>query len=169
MVAGTLSLDSGLMRAVAFLALFVISIAACGGGGASSTTSATPSTGAPAATTTPSPTTSATAAPATTTSTTEPTTTTAPTTTDPGPATYEFAVTGSTVEGPDRIEASVGEEIVIVVAADVADEVHLHGYDLYADVGPGDSATLEVVTDIPGIFEMELEGARLVLTELVVR
>ena len=78
-------------------------------------------------------------------------------------------MTGSTVAGPDRIEASVGEEIVIVVTADVADEVHLHGYDLFADVAPGDSATLEVVTDIPGIFEMELEGARLVLTELVVR
>lgn len=87
----------------------------------------------------------------------------------PSGADLEFTVVAGSVDGPDRIEATVGEEIVITVSADVTDEVHLHGYDLFADVAPGAPARLDVVTDIPGIFEMELEGARLVVTELEVR
>lgn len=144
--------------------LIVAALTACGGDGATATTttttSATTTTTARPSTTSASPTTKA---PATT-------TTVPPTTTTSAAApTYEFTVVAGSVDGPDRIEATVGEEIVITVSADVTDEVHLHGYDLFADVAPGAPARLDVVTDIPGIFEMELEGARLVVTELEVR
>ena len=152
------------MRGVAALVLIVAALTACGGDGATATTttttSATTTTTARPSTTSASPTTTA---PATT-------TTVPPTTTTSAAApTYEFTVVAGSVDGPDRIEATVGEEIVITVSADLTDEVHLHGYDLFADVAPGAPARLEVVTDIPGIFEMELEGARLVVTELEVR
>jgi len=54
------------------------------------------------------------------------------------------------------------------VTADVVDEVHVHGYDLFADVAPGAPATINFVADIPGVWEVELEGAGALLVELEV-
>lgn len=68
-----------------------------------------------------------------------------------------------------RHDISVGEVISIVVSADVADHVHVHGYDLTAPVGPDEDATIMFATDVPGVFEVELEEAGLPLTELLVR
>ncbi len=64
---------------------------------------------------------------------------------------------------------ALGGTLVITVAADVSDEVHLHGYDVLADVAPGQPAILEVAATIPGVFEVELEGARLELAVIEVR
>jgi hypothetical protein len=156
------------MRGAASFVLFVLVLTACSGDGAATTTTAAASTATAGPTATEAPTTTMPPVAATTT-TAAPTTTSAAPTTTAGPATYYFTVAAGSVQGPEKIEAAVGEEIVIVVSADVADEVHLHGYDVFADVAPDTPARLEVVTDIPGIFELELEGARLVLSELEVR
>ncbi|WP_193345672.1 hypothetical protein [Blastococcus saxobsidens] len=43
-----------------------------------------------------------------------------------------------------------------MVTSDVADEVHLHGYDVSAPVAPGEPATLTFDATIPGVFELEL-------------
>ncbi len=58
---------------------------------------------------------------------------------------------------------------VPALTADVTDEVHVHGYDYYLDLTPGVAVELAFVADIPGIFEIELEGSGLLLFELVVR
>jgi hypothetical protein len=55
------------------------------------------------------------------------------------------------------------------VRSDVADHVHLHGYDLMRDVAPGAPAQLVFTADIPGRFEIELEDRHLQLAELEVR
>jgi len=139
-------------------------VAACGGTTAVPSTPVVVTTGAPAVTATTSP------LPVTTTmSPLRTTTTITPDTTVSGPAAYEFTVAGDTVAGPERIDVALGESIVIVVTADVADEVHLHGYDLTAEVTPDTPARLEVLASIPGIFEIELEDANVPLTELEVR
>ncbi len=57
----------------------------------------------------------------------------------------------------------------LVVTSDVADEVHLHGYDKSVDVTAGGTATLTVLAKIPGVFEVELESRKLVLTQLQVQ
>jgi hypothetical protein len=54
------------------------------------------------------------------------------------------------------------------VDADVADEVHVHGYDLVADVAPGSPAELTFLADIPGVFEVELESSHVELLRLEV-
>jgi len=63
------------------------------------------------------------------------------------------------VQGSTQFTASRGEPVTIVVRADVSDEVHLHGYDLHADVSPGEPGTIEFVADAAGVFECELEDA----------
>ena len=70
--------------------------------------------------------------------------------------------------GGGTVQVSQGDRVVITVEADVPDEVHLHGYDIKADVAPGSPATIELTADVPGICECELEDAGRVLFELEV-
>jgi hypothetical protein len=70
------------------------------------------------------------------------------------------------VRGPTEFTVSQGERVQIVVHADVTDEVHLHSYDLHADVAPGEPARIEFVADVAGVFECELEDASTLLFQL---
>jgi hypothetical protein len=76
---------------------------------------------------------------------------------------------GEVVGGLKRTTVDQGENVAIVVAADVADEVHLHGYDKSADAAPGKPARLVFVASIPGRFEVELEDRGLQIADLEVR
>jgi hypothetical protein len=131
----------------------VLTVAACDGDDSSQATGATTTT----ATTTTTISGSATSG--------EPTTTTEPAT----PA-IEVRVAGGKVQGGVRREqVRRGDAVVLRVVADVADEVHLHGYDRSADVGPGKPAQISFTADIPGVFEVELEQRKQKLLELEVR
>jgi plastocyanin len=84
----------------------------------------------------------------------------------------EIAVTVSDgeVETDSRqIMVQRGTEVTFEVTADSSDELHVHGYDLFADVAPGTPARLSVTADIPGAFEVELEQSGMRLVELQVR
>jgi hypothetical protein len=70
------------------------------------------------------------------------------------------------VQGPTSFTVTQGDRVRIVVDADVSDEVHLHGYDLMADVTPEDPARIDFVANAAGVFEVELEDAGELLFEL---
>jgi hypothetical protein len=91
------------------------------------------------------------------------------TTEAPPATTIEISVSGGAVDGPGRVSVPLGDVIVLTVTADVTDEVHFHGYDRSVDVAPGQSAILEVEAVIPGVFEVELESARLELVVVEVK
>lgn len=95
--------------------------------------------------------------------------TTAATTTAGVETVIKVGYANGTITGGGRQEAPLGSTISIVVTSDVADEVHLHGYDKKVDVTPGAPATLTFTADIPGIFEVELESLGLKLIDLVVK
>ena len=80
----------------------------------------------------------------------------------------EVEVEDGNVEGPGDVEVQQGERVRLVVEADVSDEVHVHGYDLLADVSPNEPAVIVFRANAPGVFEVELEGAGLQLLELTV-
>ncbi len=63
---------------------------------------------------------------------------------------------------------TLGNHVVITINSDVADEVHLHTYDLKGDVVADGQLVFEFDADIAGIFEMELEGSHLQILELTV-
>lgn len=82
----------------------------------------------------------------------------------------EVTVAGGEVQGVgSAVDVEQGREVRLVVTADVADEVHVHGYDLFVAVAPGSPATVDFTADIPGAFEVELEERGLRLFELRVR
>ena len=62
-----------------------------------------------------------------------------------------------------------GEQVTLVITADVADEVHVHGYDLTAELAPGTPAELTFDATLPGVFEVELHDAGTVLLTLQVQ
>jgi Ni/Co efflux regulator RcnB len=59
-----------------------------------------------------------------------------------------------------------GERVRFRVRSDVAEELHIHGYDRYVDVAPGRTATVSFPATIEGIFEIELHGAGVQLASL---
>ena len=75
---------------------------------------------------------------------------------------------GGTVSRVERFDVPLDGAVRMVVTADITDEIHLHGYDLHADVAPGQEAVLEFEATIPGVFEIELEGAGVLIGELQV-
>ena len=83
--------------------------------------------------------------------------------------TIEVGYAGGTITGGGKRSVALRQTVVIEVTSDVADEVHLHGYDKKADAAPGTVATITFVADKPGIFEVELEKKGLRLFELEVK
>lgn len=61
-----------------------------------------------------------------------------------------------------------GDSVVLVVESDVADEVHVHGYDVSRDVAPGRTARIAFVANLPGRFEVELEERGVQIADLTV-
>jgi len=64
---------------------------------------------------------------------------------------------GEPVGGVRELEYSAGEQVRFRVESDVADEVHVHGYDLTEDVPAGGRVNFSFPAEIEGIFEVELE------------
>lgn len=115
----------------------------------------------------------ATTAAPTTTAETEPDTTTQPATTTtiavvPEPVRVVFR-DGRVRGGVQTFPFEQGDQIRLIVRADVADHVHVHGFDLVADVAPGQPAQFTFRADLTGSFEVELEDRGLPLVELQVR
>lgn len=84
----------------------------------------------------------------------------------PERTTIEVTYRNGEVEGPTAFTATQGDRVRIIVRADVTDEVHLHSYDLHADVAPGEPARIDFVADVAGVFECELEDASTLLFQL---
>jgi len=76
---------------------------------------------------------------------------------------------GQPVGGVKRPEIEKDAQVVIVVRSDVSDHIHLHGYDLLADVAPGQPARIRFQADLTGRFDIELEDRALLIAELRVR
>ena len=70
--------------------------------------------------------------------------------------------------GPLRVAGHRGDTLRFAVVSDEADELHVHGYDLGADLAPGTPATVEFDATIPGVFEVELHDAGTLLLSLQV-
>ena len=97
------------------------------------------------------------------------TTTTTDTTPPPGPTEIRIVVVnGAPKGGIVRETVDKGDRVVLVVKSDVADEIHLHGYDVSRDVEAGKTVRLPFKATIPGRFEVELEGRGVQIADITV-
>ena len=99
----------------------------------------------------------------------QPTTVASAVASDSAQQTIALTVAGGKVTGQTgRVKVSLGTRLRITVTADVADEVHVHVYDLKQNVSPASPTSIEFIADKPGQIEVELEKAKLTLTRLLV-
>lgn len=67
-----------------------------------------------------------------------------------------------------QVEVERGSTVLLAVSTDVADEIHLHGYERLAPTSPGDRAVLSFTADRPGVFTAELEHSGVGLLEVAI-
>src|ERR1700722_4851327 len=67
---------------------------------------------------------------------------------------------GRLASGKSVIQVHRGEQVVLRFKSNTADELHLHGYDLYARITPQETAVLEFSANRTGRFTMELHQAQ---------
>jgi ABC-type glycerol-3-phosphate transport system substrate-binding protein len=99
------------------------------------------------------------------------TTTTSETTTTAAAKPVEVKIVvenGAPKGGIVRQTVSQGDDVVLVVTSDVADEIHLHGYDKSKDVPAGGTIRLPFTATLPGRFEVELEQRGVQIADLTV-
>lgn len=76
------------------------------------------------------------------------------------PAVQQIAVTGGKpAGGVQQIKVAKGDRVRFAVTSDVADEIHVHGYDFHKDVTAGGSVSFDFKATIDGKFDIELENA----------
>lgn len=138
------------------LLLVAVVVAACGGESAD-----TPSTQVTTTTTVPATTTTVADG---TTSTSEPTPTTSTVAEDP--YTFDIVIEGTEVTGGGRLSVPLGETVTLRFTSDVADEVHIHGYDIFVELQPGETVEESFTADIPGVVEIETHHGGLILANL---
>ena len=133
------SLTRRLVPAAVVAVVVAVGLGACGGGDGTGAVT-TSSTGADQATTSSPPTTAASTS-----------------TTGSERTTVVVRYAGGVVDAPNEVEAEVGDEVVILATSDVAEEIHVHTYDLRLDLAPGVAGELSFTAAIPGVHEVELE------------
>lgn len=78
-------------------------------------------------------------------------------------------VEGAPQGGIVRETVQKNDRVVLVITSDVADEVHLHGYDVTRDVSAGGTVRLPFTASLPGRFEVELEDRGAQIADLTVQ
>jgi FtsP/CotA-like multicopper oxidase with cupredoxin domain len=147
---------------LAVAALGAATLTGCASGSSSAAPASTTAS-APAATT------STAATPSASTASETPAQTPTPTPTAEGQL-VEITVAKGKVTGPKgRVKVKKGSTVTLRVTSDVADEIHLHGYDKHADVEKGGTADLTFKATLAGVFEVELEEKALQLVQLQVQ
>jgi hypothetical protein len=86
---------------------------------------------------------------------------------EPPPATI-VVKGGEPVGGVAELSFAKGGRIRFVVESDVADHVHLHGYDVFEDVPAGGRVEFDLPATLEGVFEVELEDRVVPLAEITV-
>jgi copper(I)-binding protein len=72
--------------------------------------------------------------------------------------TIHITYAGGKVSGVSAVvKVKQNSTVALIVTSDVADEVHLHGYNKMADVTKGGTVTIVFKATLPGKWEVELE------------
>ncbi len=86
-----------------------------------------------------------------------------------GPTVRTISITvrgGQATGDTGRVTVALGTPITVSVTSDVADEIHVRGYDRKAAVAAGSTGSISFTANAPGVFEVELAGSKLQLVAL---
>lgn len=66
---------------------------------------------------------------------------------------------GAPKGGVKRLRFEEGDQVRFRIRSDVADEVHVHGFDTYVDVDAGKTTTIAFKARFDGAYEVEMHGS----------
>lgn len=73
------------------------------------------------------------------------------------------------VGDPQTLRYERGDTIRLAFSSDVAEEVHIHGFDRYVDVPAGGTESVRFAAALEGVFEVESHGSGELLAKLEIR
>ena len=85
------------------------------------------------------------------------------TTTAQMPKEIVFTYNSKTPYQPKTVQVNQGDQVIIKVTSDIADEAHFHGYNLMAELTPNKEGDINFTAKDSGSFEIELENHKLTL------
>jgi hypothetical protein len=95
-----------------------------------------------------------------------------PGTTTTAPASTPQVITvrnAKPVGGIKKLDYTKGDQVRFKINSDVADEIHVHGYDFHKNVSAGGSVSFSFPAKIDGVFVIELESRGEQIAELRVK
>jgi FtsP/CotA-like multicopper oxidase with cupredoxin domain len=76
---------------------------------------------------------------------------------DPVAVTFDLAIADGALAGDEStFVAHQGDTVTLDLTSDVHGEVHLHGYEIKIDIGPGEPASTTFEADATGRFAIEM-------------
>lgn len=83
---------------------------------------------------------------------------------------FQVTVKGSSVTPtPTTIQLKAGQVLRLTVTSDHDDELHAHGFNQETEIKAGQQATLELSTNVPGTYEVEMHHPSLRLLKVLVQ
>ena len=64
------------------------------------------------------------------------------------------------VAGPEKIEVTEGDQVIIRISSDTDEEFHLHGYGKSVTLKPNETSALTFNATLTGSFAFELESSK---------
>jgi hypothetical protein len=75
---------------------------------------------------------------------------------------------GKILSGVQTVKVRAGQTVQLAGTSDVADSLHVHGYDKTLELQPGKTATVAFTGDVKGVFEIETHESEKLVAKLVV-
>jgi FtsP/CotA-like multicopper oxidase with cupredoxin domain len=75
---------------------------------------------------------------------------------------------GKVTPNGDNIRLKSGQRLQITLASDIAESIHVHGYEKILEVKPGGIGEVTFAADQKGVFEVETHETGLLVAKLVV-
>jgi heme/copper-type cytochrome/quinol oxidase subunit 2 len=82
---------------------------------------------------------------------------------------YVYVVGGKPKGGVQTLTYNKGQQVAFTVSSDVADEIHVHGFDLMQNVAKNGKVTFSFPASEQGVYEVELESRGEQIASLEVR
>ncbi len=76
---------------------------------------------------------------------------------------------GKPTGGVRKLSFSKGDDITFKVSSDVAEEIHVHGFDISKTVAAGKSVTFAFPAKFDGKYEVEMEGSATQIASLEIQ
>jgi len=85
---------------------------------------------------------------------------TEPAPSDPHPRTYRLTISDKHLDsGPHVLPAIQGDPITIIITADHAGTLHIHGYEKEIALAPNQESTLAFTAERAGLYEIDFHEA----------